>query len=63
MSLAVQTTNTSDSWSLSHDRNVPNMRDDTPESPLPFTPANAFSNSSINAAHSAIASMWQRSSN
>jgi len=58
-SLAVQTTNTSESWSLSQLRNVPNIRDDTPLSVWPElpTPANAFSTSSIMATHGAIASM------
>ena len=37
-SFAVQTTNTSDVWSLSQLRKVPNIRDDTPESPLPLMP-------------------------
>jgi len=59
-SLAVQTTKTSDSWSLSQLKNVPNIRDETPESPLPFTPAKALSNSSSMTTHGAIASMILR---
>jgi hypothetical protein len=57
MSLAVQTTNTSLSWSFSHDRNVPNMRVVTPLSCAPPVPANAFSTSSMTQTQGARASI------
>ena len=59
-SLAVQQTkNVSDSRSLSHDRNEPNIRAETPLSdcPDPATPANALSSSSRYATQGCMASM------